>query len=123
MRKIIEIEKLSEWEKIKNSSPGSETIILKYSTSCPISAVVVEDFNKWCADLSEDYNILYIKINVLESDILCRTLADEYKVKHQSPQVIWLTKYGTVKWTTSHYDINPRSLSAHLTDKWDVQNY
>lgn len=114
MRKIIEIEKIEEWNDINSNYSDYEIVILKYSKECHISKVVEGDFCDWSKELPENYNIVFIKINVIESFSLVKVLETDFNVKHQSPQLIWLTKDRKVKWFANYYDINLRSLSAHL---------
>jgi bacillithiol system protein YtxJ len=115
MKKITEISRVDEWIKIKNDPSWKELIILKYSTACPISSVVEGDFEKWISELPGEKKIYGVKINVIESDMLNKKIIEELKVEHQSPQAIWITRDGKVKWYANHYDINLRSLSARLT--------
>jgi bacillithiol system protein YtxJ len=114
VRKIFEIEKIEEWNNINSCYSDYEIVILKYSTECHISKIVEGDFSEWSKSLSENYKIIFVKMNVLESLSLSKVLSTEFNVKHQSPQLIWLTKDRKVKWFANYYDINLRSLSAHL---------
>ncbi len=113
--KITEIEKIEEWESLKNKTTGSsEIIIFKYSPVCGISDSVEYDFSEWFSSLSENTPVRCVKINVIDSRPLSQHIAGELQVKHQSPQLIWLAKDGSVKWHASHYDITPAKLTALL---------
>ncbi len=112
---IVEIKKIDEWENLKNEADGtSEIMIFKFSPICSISSSVEEDFNIWISGLSENTPVKCVKINVIDSRPLSKHIAGELKIQHQSPQLIWLAKDGSVKWHASHYDINPAELTEFL---------
>ncbi len=114
---IIEIKNIDEWKNIKRETDGtSELIIFKFSPVCSISSSVEEDFKIWISGLSENTPVKCIKINVIDSRPLSRHIAEELKIQHQSPQLIWLAKSGGVKWHASHYDINPAELTELLSN-------
>ena len=113
--KLVEIENIEEWEKIKKEAGGSSDILIfKYSPICSISSSVEHDFNIWLSGLSDNTPIKFIKIDVIDSRPLSQFIAGELEIKHQSPQLIWLSKKGAVKWHASHYDINPADLTSLL---------
>ncbi len=114
MPEIKELKSIKEWDEIKTGSMDSELIIFKYSPYCSISASVEEDFNHWVKSLSGDPQLNCIKVNVISERQLSQKIANDLKILHQSPQLIWLDKNHNIKWTASHYKITVKELSSRL---------
>ena len=94
-----------------NEALGRERAVLyKHSTSCPVSAVVLDDVLRF-ADTHPDWKIYLL--NVLEQQALSDAVAERLGVPHASPQVFVL-RQGRPVWHASHYDITAQSLSRHL---------
>ena len=114
MAETINLNTIEQWEELKkNITPECELLIFKFSPVCPISSMVEGDLNSWLSALPEDYNLKCLKLNVIEAKEVSLKIADEFNIKHQSPQVIWLTGDLKVKWYGSHYDINKSKLKAN----------
>ncbi len=110
----MELNNIQEWEKIKQDLFNKkEIIILKYSPTCPISKKAEMNFDNWAINLDEK-KIQIIKVNVIYSRTLSLFLADEFSIKHESPQVIWLTKELKVKWNDSHFAIKDSNLNNQI---------
>ncbi len=115
MGKNIELRTIKDWEDFNQNKDGSfDTIIFKYSPICPISISVEGMFDEWLSNLSGEIKLNCIKINVLTSRQLSRKIAEDIKIKHESPQLIWLTSEGELKWTDSHYSITESKLNEML---------
>ncbi len=114
MQEIIEIKNISQWEELRNNLTGSEELVIfKFSPICSISSMVEEDFSAWRSGLTDECNLKFARVNVIDRREVSRKIADDLKVQHQSPQVIWLNEKSKVKWTASHFDITKDSLTAH----------
>ncbi|MDA9817215.1 bacillithiol system redox-active protein YtxJ [bacterium] len=68
-----------------NSSPESQ-IIFKHSPRCGISSMALRRFEK--SDLYKSGNFNFWLLNVLENRELSNSLASEFNVRHESPQVM-----------------------------------
>ena len=111
MKSLKNINTIEQWEsEKKNAFPSNELVIFKYSPICPISSSVEYDFDSWYKKLPESSNINCIKIDVIDARQLSRQIAGELDVTHQSPQLIWLSGDGKVKWHESHYSITSSKL-------------
>ena len=87
---------------------GSERAILyKHSTTCPVSAVVVDEVLRF-AGTHPDWTIYVLK--VIEQRDLSDTAAERLDVSHESPQVV-VIRQGRSVWHTSHYGITAQTLS------------
>lgn len=83
-------------------------IVLKHSLTCPISSNAKQVFERFADATMTPTYILHIQ----ESRDLSNKIADQFGVKHESPQVL-LFEDGSVKWDTSHWDITPDELEKH----------
>jgi len=106
------IKSSEDWKNVKGDE--KETLLFKYSPVCGISYGVERKFNKWLEELSDKNSLNYARLNVITSRSLSREIADELNVRHESPQLIWLTEDGKVKWHASHYSITENELNSNL---------
>jgi bacillithiol system protein YtxJ len=75
--------------------------LFKHSTTCPISDSAYEEWSNFNDDFPQ---AKYYALFVQEARELSNYIADQYQVKHESPQVM-LVKNGNVVWHTSHWNI------------------
>jgi bacillithiol system protein YtxJ len=91
-----------------NEALASERAILyKHSTTCPVSAWVIQTVLQF-AELHHDWPIYLLK--VIEQRALSDMVAERFEVRHQSPQ-IFVIKGGRCVWHASHSAITTESLS------------
>jgi bacillithiol system protein YtxJ len=93
------IHSIEEFKQIAESE--SEFLFIKHSLTCPISQAAYEEFENFVED-AETVPAYYL--HVQNSRILSNYIADEYNVKHESPQALFI-KAGEVKWHDSHWNI------------------
>jgi len=115
MAAVIKLNSIEQWEELKNGvTVQSDLIIFKYSPVCPISSVVDGDLKSWLQNLPEEINLKCAMLNVIEAKEVSFKIAADLNIKHESPQLIWLTAGLNVKWSGSHYDITKSKLSSVL---------
>ena len=108
-----EITTLDEWANVIKHSDQLPVLLLKHSTTCPISAAAWQE----CLGLVEDdpgENVDYILVKVIESRPVSNQIATELKIKHESPQLI-LIKSQEETWNTSHHSITQENISNALS--------
>lgn len=103
----------SDWQSALEQSATSPIMVMKHSTTCPISANAWREFQKYLAgdDVKED--VQYYVVKVIESRPVSLQIAKDLDVTHQSPQVI-LVENRQATWSTSHYDITGRNIRSSL---------
>ena len=111
------LKNLDDWNQYKSSKNNKETIVFKFSPACPVSFIAEKKFDSWLKNLDNDLNINIFKVDVINSRSLSQTIAYEFDIKHESPQIIWLDKKGNIKWNASHYSITKGALDEKLTGK------
>jgi bacillithiol system protein YtxJ len=117
LNKLFKIYNIEEWKKLKEKTfPQRELIIFKHSPRCGASIFIEKLFDKWFSSISIDNNIITAKINVISDRELSRSIALEFSVVHESPQIIWLNNKCEVKWHGSHHQIAAADLSKILFD-------
>ena len=84
--------------------PGKH-LLLKHSTTCPISAKAHEEFHAYL----KDSDIPSAIVHVIEDRPLSLQIADDFGIKHESPQ-IFLVENGEVRWNTSHWKITQSAI-------------
>jgi bacillithiol system protein YtxJ len=86
--------------------------VLKHSTTCPISQAAYLEYDKFSQNHS-DVNCLYLTVQ--DSRPLSTYIAEEFHVKHESPQAI-MFKNGDVNWHASHWKITNSTLENVLKE-------
>jgi bacillithiol system protein YtxJ len=101
---LTEIETLEEIAEISYQQPVA---ILKHSSSCGISRMVLRQFEKEY-DLHEGRIKLYF-LDLLNHRDISNKIASKFNVPHESPQLI-VIKDGSVVYNASHGEISADSL-------------
>lgn len=106
-----EITDIKMLEEISQGSSERPAAILKHSTSCGISRMVLRQFEK-------DYDIDPEKVDLYFLDLLryreiSNKIASKFNVPHESPQLIIL-KEGKVVHDASHGAITSESLNQFI---------
>ncbi|HQU56033.1 MAG: bacillithiol system redox-active protein YtxJ [Chitinophagaceae bacterium] len=97
-------------EQLQNLIKASYTrpqVIFKHSTRCYISARVLKDFEEEPVAEGVDFHFL----DLLANRALSNKIANDWQVRHQSPQVL-LIKNGECIYHTSHADISMEDIKA-----------
>lgn len=84
-------------------------LLLKHSTTCPISAKAHEEFLEFIDENPTSAAI----VHVIEDRPVSNQVAEEFGIKHESPQ-IFLIENGEVRWNTSHWKIKKAAIKEAL---------
>lgn len=96
----VNVESQEQLDDILALSQAKNVYIFKHSSRCGISSVVLNRFEKQVKEKNETYFHVHIQGNRSLSD----RIAEELKIRHESPQLIVL-KNAKVLAHGSHYDI------------------
>lgn len=97
---------------INDVSSGNVSIIMKHSTSCPISSIAKLRLDQDGHQLGDHINWYYL--DLLSNRSVSNYIADRLNVHHESPQVI-VVKNGEVTYDNSHLDITINDLSDQVS--------
>ena len=98
-------------EEAKKLSFDKPVLIFKHSTRCPISTMAKHRLeSEW--DLTDEDIIPYY-LDLLRYRSISDLVAKDFDIQHQSPQVL-LIKNGACVYTSSHSEIDIRSLKKEL---------
>lgn len=104
----IELTSPEQLEKIKSDSVNKAIVILKHSTRCGISRMVLRNFeNEY--DLEKEAIDLYF-LDLIQHREISNKIAEDFKVRHESPQVL-VIKDGEAVYHNSHQGISARKLA------------
>lgn len=110
MLNLTEITDIQEIKNIKQRSLDTPQIIFKHSTSCGISSTALNRFKK-----SDNYpNAEYYLLNLRKYRDISNAVAEEFKVVHESPQVIVIKNEEAI-YNESHWDIDMDEIVKLLT--------
>ncbi|MFV8827609.1 bacillithiol system redox-active protein YtxJ [Alkalihalobacterium sp. APHAB7] len=85
----------------------SKLFLLKNSTTCPVSHEAYKEFSKF----AEEQEGAFFYLNVQEARPLSNDIAEQFEVKHESPQAILFSE-GQVVWNASHWNVTATALKA-----------
>ncbi|MGM8365641.1 bacillithiol system redox-active protein YtxJ [Virgibacillus sp. W0181] len=105
-----EITTIEEWDEILNNSTSKDQIILKHSTTCPVSTNALDEYNAYLEDQPNE-NIDYTLVKVRESRPVSNKIEEDLGVKHESPQIIYI-KDQKKYWSTTHWSITKAHMKA-----------
>lgn len=85
-------------------------ILLKHSSTCPISQAAFEEYEKFASEYDYTYYLV-----VQDERSLSNHIAEKLQIKHESPQAI-LFKNGEAVWHASHWKITYDSLKKAIDE-------
>ncbi len=97
-----EIRTMDEFKEIQEESKTKLVLLCKFSPICPISKRAESEYNKFLIEAPSE--IAYYHIDVINSRATARSLVDDVKVAHESPQAL-LMKDGICIWNASHQSL------------------
>ena len=103
------INSLDQLEHIKSASYISPQVIFKHSTTCSISRMALDRFERAATPEKVDFHYL----DLLNFKAISNEIASFFQVHHESPQVI-LIKNGECIYDESHYGIMMDELISFL---------
>lgn len=107
-----EITTLEEWDDILEKSTKRGQVILKHSTTCPVSSNALKEYEHYLEG-SPKNNVDFIIVKVIESRAVSNKIAEDLIVNHESPQVIFV-KDKSKYWTASHWSVTTEHMTAEL---------
>lgn len=107
-----EITSQQQWEEAFERSNDHPIVILKHSTTCPVSANAHDEFTKYLSDKPRE-DVEYLIVKVIESRPISLQIAEDTGIKHESPQVMMLDKKEKV-WSATHWSVTKAHISAVL---------
>src|SRR5690625_4587933 len=103
-----EITTIEEWDAILDKSTEKDQIILKHSTTCPVSFNALDEYNGYLADKPNE-DIDYTLVKVREYRPVSNKIETDLNVKHESPQIIYIKNKGKY-WSATHWSVT----KAHM---------
>jgi bacillithiol system protein YtxJ len=101
---LIQLQNEQDWNLVKEQRP--RVVILKNSTTCPVSHEAFKEYQKFASENEEE---VFYYLNVQDARPLSNLIAEQSGVKHESPQVL-IIEGNTVLWHDSHWNITRNKL-------------
>jgi len=105
-----EITTIEEWDDILNKSTEKDQVILKHSTTCPVSTNALDEYNDYLQDQPNE-NIDYTMVKVRESRPVSNKIEEDLGVKHESPQIIYIQNKAKY-WSATHWSVTKAHMKA-----------
>ncbi|MEY4459373.1 MAG: hypothetical protein RIT38_578 [Bacteroidota bacterium] len=103
------LDDMEQLESIKAASYTTPQVIFKHSTTCSISKMALDRFERAAAPENVDFHYL----DLLKHRPISAAIAEKFQVFHESPQVL-LIKQGECIYDESHYGIMMDELISFL---------
>lgn len=107
-----EITTEEQWNHVLEQSAQRGQLLLKHSTTCPVSANALREFEEYLKE-SSNADVDYTLVKVIESRPVSNQIAADLTVKHESPQIIFI-KDKAKYWTASHWSVTKEHIAAVL---------
>ena len=106
MKELLTIE---EWNEVLEKSKDEPVLLLKHSTTCPISTSAFSRVEEFETDMPKYW------LKVRESRPISNEIESNLGVVHQSPQLFILNE-GEAVWNASHTVITPNEIKRGLAE-------
>lgn len=104
--KYTEITSIEQWQQVLATSNEQPIVVLKHSTTCPISAAAYSEFT------AVDFEHAYL-VKVIESRDVSNEIAANLDVQHASPQAI-VIKDGKASWQATHHAVTAKAIEEAI---------
>lgn len=112
MREWKELTTTEQWKQLFEASDQKPVVVLKHSTTCPVSANALDEFESYLGK-SPNEEVDYWMVKVIESRPVSNLIAEDTGVKHASPQILFVKNKEAV-WNTSHWSVTTAHMKAVL---------
>ncbi|RIV21898.1 bacillithiol system redox-active protein YtxJ [Alicyclobacillaceae bacterium I2511] len=112
MESLRELTCTEDWTEVWSESDQIPVLLIKHSTTCPISANAWREFQ---LHLTQEAipDVSYVFVKVIESRPVSLQIASDLGVPHKSPQVILIVQQQA-RWSLSHWDITAQNINSAL---------
>ena len=107
MTTYTEITSLPQWETVLQQSKDKPFLLLKHSTTCPVSAAAYREFTSSETELDK-----YL-VKVIESRPVSTEIESNLSVQHKSPQLFLVSNEEPI-WHTSHWNITESNITEAI---------
>ncbi|CAH0118142.1 MULTISPECIES: bacillithiol system redox-active protein YtxJ [unclassified Paenibacillus] len=107
-----EITSIDEWNHMLEASANRGQVVLKHSTTCPVSANALREYEQYLQDQPNE-GLDYVLVKVIESRPVSNQIAEDLALKHESPQIIYI-KDKAKYWSATHWAVTKEHIKAVL---------
>lgn len=107
MNTIQELLTIEQWKNVLAQSKEKPLLLLKHSTTCPISAFAYREYAAYTSPIDT-----YL-VKVIEHRDVSNEIESDLGIRHQSPQA-FLIANGNVAWHDSHRNITTTALEKAI---------
>ncbi|MFA6978280.1 MAG: bacillithiol system redox-active protein YtxJ [Ignavibacteriaceae bacterium] len=116
MKELITLKTLEEYRSfLASQTDDYEILLLKVSSHCTVSFVIQKIFEHWFNGVDKSAKLRCGIVEVISAREVSNQIAKDFGIKHESPQAIWLSKDGKVKWSESHHRITVEAFEHCLS--------
>lgn len=105
-----EIKSLEEFANLLKESSKRPVLLCKYSPTCEVSAAARSPIDSF---FKKNKEIAYYSVDVIGSRETSRAIAEQIKIKHESPQALLFVN-GKCVWHDSHFRLTEEALNTKM---------
>ncbi|WP_062047082.1 bacillithiol system redox-active protein YtxJ [Bacillus sp. JCM 19034] len=109
--KVKELVSMDDWKVLLEK--GTPTLLLKHSTTCPISAEAYNQFMAYVEGQNSDNNVEFALVKVIEMRPISNQIAEDLQLKHESPQCVYM-KNQEVAWSATHWNVTEEAIKENV---------
>ena len=102
---MIPLTELTQLDEIDFRSKVRKQVILKHSTRCHISKIILGHVNSDLSKVSDDAEYDFYYLDLLKHRDISNEIAKRYRVTHQSPQLL-IIENAHCSYNTSHGQVD-----------------
>ena len=104
-----EIFSTEEWDEVLEQSENEPVLLLKHSSTCPVSTAAFNAFQKVETKLPKYFMV------VQNSRPLSKAIEQDLEIRHESPQ-LFLLKNSKATWQATHYSIREAAINKAIEE-------
>lgn len=116
---IEHLKDMKDWELMWDAEKAEDAgalLIFKRSPTCPVSHAAEREFRSFVAALPASKDLRVVSVDVIEQRPISQRIAKDTNIRHESPQVLLISRGQNVIFDTSHGDITSETLEKALAE-------
>ncbi|WP_203248385.1 bacillithiol system redox-active protein YtxJ [Sporosarcina beigongshangi] len=104
-----ELETIQDWQAVLEQSQEQQLFLLKHSTTCPVSAAALREFDELVTDIPKYF------LKIQHHRPVSAEIESNLGRRHESPQ-LFLLKDGKALWEATHRAITKSKINKALEE-------
>lgn len=109
---------IDEWHRlIAEKRDERDLVVFKVSHLCGMSFMADQQVEEWIAGVDTPLGVDIYKVDVHSGRPISNLIEEEFGIRHESPQILWIGEGGRVRWHGSHRAITREQMATLYADR------